>query len=124
MPSETAVRRARRGRESAEETVAPQRHRGRGDSERKYSEISETPAQRYLRAAAAPFFPKAVRTFLGRWGIVFFSLAAVAAFLTFFRAAAFCFSVLMALFSPSEKDLRLSVRFTIGIAGRSFGPPF
>ena len=44
----------------------------------------------FLRAAAAPFFPKAVRTFFGRCAMVFFFFAAAAAFLMFLRAAAVC----------------------------------
>ena len=78
--------------------------------------------QRYLRAAAAPFFPKAVRTFFGRWAMVRFSLAAVAAFLMFFRAAVFCFSVLMAFVFLLGKRFKTFRRLAIGLAGRSFGP--
>ena len=115
------LRRERRGEWRATEgIVTPQRHRERGVSERKIFEFPRL-RQRYLRAAAAPFFPKAVRTFFGRWAMVRFSLAAVAAFLMFFRAAVFCFSVLMAFVFFRGKDLRRSVRLTIGIAGRVFG---
>jgi hypothetical protein len=47
-------------------------------------------------AASAPFLPNAVRVFAGKWEMVFLDLAAVAAFLMFFLAAARCFSVLIA----------------------------
>jgi hypothetical protein len=50
---------------------------------------------RFRFAACAPFFPSAVRVFLDRCEIVFFFFAAVAAFLMFLRAAAFCFAVAM-----------------------------
>ncbi len=45
----------------------------------------------FLRAAAAPFLPSAVRVFAGSLEIVFFFAAAFAAFLTLVRAAARCF---------------------------------
>ena len=85
----------------------------------KYFEFPRLP-QRYLRAAAAPFFPKAVRTFFGRWAMVRFSLAAVAAFLMFLRAAVFCFSVLMAFAFFRGKGLRRSVRSGRGFGSRPF----
>ena len=52
---------------------------------------------RFLRAAAAPFLPNAVRTRDGKFAMVLFFLAAAAAFFIFLRAAALCFSV--AIFS-------------------------
>jgi hypothetical protein len=65
---------------------------------------------RRLRAAAfAPSFPSAVRVFFGRREIVFFRLAALAAFLMFLRAAAFCFVVAIAdLLSRDVPDHRLT----------------
>jgi hypothetical protein len=50
----------------------------------------------FLRAALAPSLPNAVLTFLGKCATVRFRLAAVAARLTFFFAASFCFLVVMA----------------------------
>ena len=76
--------------------------------------------QRYLRAAAAPFFPKAVRTFFGKWAMVRFSLAAVAAFLMFFRAAVFCFSVLMAFVFFLGKRFKTFRRLAIWSCGKKF----
>ena len=57
---------------------------------------SPNPLPSRLRfAACAPFLPRAVFTRLGSLLIVPFFLAALAAFLTFFRAAAFCFEEAM-----------------------------
>ena len=47
----------------------------------------------FFCAAAAPFFPSAVRTDFGRCEIVRFFLAAAAAFEMFFLAAFFCFEL-------------------------------
>ena len=49
--------------------------------------------ERFFRAAAAPFFPRAVRTRDGKFAMVLFFLAPAAAFFIFLRAAARCFSV-------------------------------
>jgi hypothetical protein len=46
-------------------------------------------------ATLAPCFPSAVRVDFERWEIVRFFFAAVAAFLIFFLAAAFCFALAM-----------------------------
>ena len=51
------------------------------------------PARRLPLAALAPSLPKAARVEPGRCAIVFFLLAAVAALLMFFRAAAFCLAL-------------------------------
>lgn len=50
---------------------------------------------RFLRATLAPCLPRAVRVFLGKCAIVFFRRAALAAFLMFRFAAAFCFLVVI-----------------------------
>jgi hypothetical protein len=55
------------------------------------------PAALFLRAALAPSFPRAVLTFLGKCEMVLFRLAALAAVLMFFRAAASCLVVVMGL---------------------------
>lgn len=60
--------------------------------------LSAEPAL-FLRAALAPSFPRAVLTFLGRWEIVLFRLAALAARLMFFRAAARCLVVVIGCLS-------------------------
>ena len=49
--------------------------------------------ERFFRAAAAPFFPNAVRTPDGKFAMVLFFLAPAAAFFIFLRAAVRCFSV-------------------------------
>jgi len=49
--------------------------------------------ERFFRAAAAPFFPNAVRTCDGKFAMVPFFLAPAAAFFIFLRAAVRCFSV-------------------------------
>jgi hypothetical protein len=49
--------------------------------------------ERFFRAAAAPFFPNAVRTFDDKFAMVLFFLAPAAAFFIFVRAATRCFSV-------------------------------
>jgi hypothetical protein len=53
------------------------------------------PGRRLRLAALAPSLPSAVRVFLGNREMVRFRLAALTAFLMFFRAAAFCFVVAM-----------------------------
>jgi hypothetical protein len=50
---------------------------------------------RFLRAALAPSFPRAVRVLFGRWATVLFRRAALAAFLMFRFAAARCFLVVI-----------------------------
>ena len=54
-------------------------------------------------AAFAPFLPSAVRVLFGSFEIVFFFFAARAAFLTFLRAAAFCFE--LAIWQISDASL-------------------
>src|SRR3954470_2210736 len=51
----------------------------------------------FCLATFAPCLPSAVRVFFGRCLIVFFRLAADAAFFMFFLAAAFCLVVAMAI---------------------------
>ena len=53
--------------------------------------------ERFFRAAAAPFFPNAVRTRDGRFAMVLFFLAPATAFFIFLRAAARCLSVAISL---------------------------
>jgi hypothetical protein len=55
------------------------------------------------RAAFAPSLPRAVRVFFGKLAMVFFLLAAFAAFLMLVRAAAFCFELVMDLSLSFEK---------------------
>lgn len=57
--------------------------------------------ERFFRAAAAPFFPNAVRTRDGKFAMVLFFLAPAAAFFIFLRAEARCFSV--AIFLAPQK---------------------
>jgi hypothetical protein len=55
--------------------------------------VAHARERRFRLAILAPCFPSAVRVFFGSREIVFFVLAALAAFLMFLRAAAFCFVV-------------------------------
>jgi hypothetical protein len=71
-----------------------------------HAERTTVPIQNYLerffRAAAAPFFPKALRTRDGKFAMVLFFLAPAAAFFIFLRAAARCFSVAIFFLASSE----------------------
>ena len=57
-------------------------------------------------AAFAPSLPRAVRVCFGRWAMVRFFLAAVAAFLMFRRAAVRCFRELMVRYSKAACAVR------------------
>jgi hypothetical protein len=57
------------------------------------------------RPQSCPSCPNALRVFFGRWLIVFFDLAALIAFWTFFLAAARCFVVAMWLLLDASSDL-------------------
>jgi hypothetical protein len=60
--------------------------------------------RRFLRAAFAPSLPKAVRVLFGKWAMVFFRLAAVAAFLIFRRAAVRCLVVAMPRYRGRRRE--------------------
>src|SRR5579862_2754411 len=78
---------------------------------------------RFFRAAAAPFFPNAVRTRDGRFAMVRFFVAAAAAFFIFLRAAARCFSV--AIFPAPSRNrapdlVFLRMHLVVAILGLAF----
>jgi hypothetical protein len=65
---------------------------------------------RFFFAALAPCLPSAVLVFFGNLEMVFFLVAARAAFLMFLRAAAFCFAVAIGISESGVLSVRLTAR--------------